>query len=92
MRQISFWLFWVLVLLGLVGSSSATVVTSDVGDPMLYIYSLIALAGISLLTLLDYHWTRVVLYHAKSHIKRIEQEVKEKEKRKRAEERYRRHS
>ena len=72
MRLISFWFFWVAVLLGLIAMSSLSVVKSDVGDPMLYIYSLIALTGISLATLLDYHWTRVVIYHAKSHVKRIE--------------------
>ena len=92
MRLVSFWLFWVLALLALVGLSSISVVTSDTGDPMLYIYSLIALAGISLATLLDYHWTTVVIYHAKSHSKRMEKEAKEKEKRTRAEARYKEHS
>ena len=92
MRMISFYIFWIFVLLGLVAFSSVYVFKSDKGDPMLYIYSLFALAGISLATIMDFHWTKVIIYHAKSHSKRIEQEAKEKEKRGRAEERYRRHS
>lgn len=91
-RRLTFWLFWGLSICGVVAYSCYQVFELQLADALLFVNTLIALAGLSLAAIIDYHFNGVIAYHARGHQKRIERERKEKEKKTRAEERYKRHS
>ena len=92
MRLVSFFLFWAAIILSIVISSMIRASEQEETDVMLYINTLIILFLLCGVIIVDYHFTRVVLYQAAIRKKIIDRNLKAKQKKERAEERYRQHN
>ena len=79
-RSLTFWLFWGLSIGGVIAYSFYQVFELELANADLFVNTLIALACLSLACIVDYHFCQVIKYHTKSHIKRIEKERKERDK------------
>lgn len=83
-RFCTFWLFW-LTLFGIViGTSIEKAIEGTESNATIYIDSFIYLAFLMLGTIVDFHWSQVLLYYAKNQVKKLEREEKEREKNDRA--------
>ena len=71
-RLLSCWLFWIISLLIVLVSATIEVSTNEDIEPMAIIDSLLMVSGLLVCAIVDYHYTRVVLYYAKGHDKRRE--------------------
>ena len=64
-RLVTFWIFWTLALGAIIGDAASKVFTSDETDAMLFIDSLLILSGLMFAMIVDFHWTRVIIYYSK---------------------------
>ena len=72
MRLLSCWIFWVVSILLVIIYASYEVSTNEDVDTLMIINSLLILTGLVICSLIDYHYSRVVLYYAKGHKNRLE--------------------
>lgn len=72
MRMLSCWLFWVVSILVVIIYASIEVSTNEDVDTLMIINSLLVLTGLVICFLVDYHYSRVVLFYARGHNKRLE--------------------
>lgn len=87
-RFFTFWLFW-LILYGIViGTQIEAAIEETDTNANIYINSFIYLSILMFGTIIDYHWSQVMLYHSKEQTKKMEREERESAKRDRAKERY----
>ena len=77
-RLVTFWIFWTLALGAIIGDAAGKVFQSDQTDASLFIDSLLILSGLMFAAIVDFHWTRVVIYHSKVVARRKEKELKAK--------------
>ena len=83
MRLVSFYLFWLAVVGYFVSQAVERIFATEENDTDLLISALIFLACLLVVILFDFHFSRVVKYHALGHSHRVEQEKKAKKKAKR---------
>ena len=91
-RVITFWVVWTAVFFGIMLSMILTQVEEDDANHGVYVNLMLVASLIVFGAIVDFHFTQVVLYHARIQAKRIRKEKKEKGKKNRAEGRFRRHS
>ena len=77
MRLISFFLFWVAIVLSIIITTMIAASEQEDVEMTLYIDTLIILGLLSCVIILDYHFTNVVLYQANKRKKVIDRIKKE---------------
>ena len=92
MRLISFFLFWVGIVLSIIISTMIAASEQEDVEMTLYINTLIILGLLCCCIIIDYHYTNVVLYQAAKRKKVIDRIKREKKKKERAGERFERHN
>lgn len=82
MRLCSFYMFWLLIFGVYMGDVIKQVYETEAEpDHSVYINTMAFVGGMSIAIISDFHFQRVVIYHAKTHAKRIDSENKAKLKR-----------
>ena len=91
-RFCSFFLFWGSIMLVVIIITASEAIEQDETSMALFINALLYMTMLCFAIMLDYHFTRVVLFQAKIRQLAIEKKLKAENKKGRAEQRYRRHS
>ena len=92
MRLFTFWIQWLAGLGTLIAMTIMTAVKNEVSNADLYYYAFGGICGLLIVAVVDFHFTQVVSYFASEYTKKKKREEKERAKRQRAEERFRKHT
>ena len=72
MRLLSCYVFWAISIFMVIGSASYEVSVNDEIEAMVIINSILILSGLLVCAIVDYHYSRVVIFYANGHAKRQE--------------------
>ena len=78
MRLVTFWISWTLAMGVIVADAFSKVFEMDQTDASLFIDSLLILAALMFAMIVDYHWTKVIIYHSKVVARAKEKELRAK--------------